>query len=51
MFVADLGNDYAAHDIALANLLLASTEYEADKDEVIDRDSWKRVRYKFKLVW
>ena len=51
VFVADLGNDYAAHDIALANLLLASTEYEADKDEVIDRDSWKRVRYKFKLVW
>ena len=51
MFVADLGNDSAAHDIALANLFLASTEYEAEKDEVIDRDSWKKVRYKFKLVW
>ena len=51
VFVADLGNDSAAHDIALANLFLASTEYEAEKDEVIDRDSWKKVRYKFKLVW
>ena len=50
VFVADLANDSAAHEISLANLFLASTEYEADKDEIIDRDSWKKVRYKFELV-
>ena len=44
MFVADFADDQAAHDIALANLFLASTEYEADKDEIIDRDSWKKVQ-------
>ena len=44
VFVTNLANDLAARDdIELANLLLASTEYEADKDDVIDRDSWRKV--------
>ena len=42
VFVADLANDPAARDIELANLLLASTEFDAGKDEVVGRDSWRK---------
>ena len=43
VFVTDLANDPATGDIELANLVLASTEYDVDKDEVIGRDSWRKV--------